>query len=87
MARKTIFDTLLGNFFKHFLTAVFTLYMAEISNGLDPFHFDVTILKKFWVAGIIAAMPTILNWMNPNDPRFGKKGRATFKPENNKIKP
>lgn len=85
MAKKTIFDTLGGNFLKHFLTAVLTLYVAEITNGVDPFHIDATMLKKFWVAGIIASMPTILNWLNPNDPRFGKKKVSKFKPEPNKI--
>lgn len=71
--KKTFFDTLTGNFVKHFLTAVVTLYIAELTNGVDPFHFDITLLKKLYVAGMVAGLPTLANWLNPNDPRFGKK--------------
>jgi hypothetical protein len=87
MAKKTFFDTLRGNFTKHFLTAVLTLYVYELTQGQDPFLFDIELIKKLWVAGMISFLPTIANYLNPNDPRFGSKGKPSdFKPENNEIK-
>lgn len=87
MAKKTFFDTLRGNFTKHFLTAVLTIYVYELMNGQDPFTFDISLLKKLWSGGLIAFLPTMANYFNPNDPRFGAKGKLRdFKPEPTEIK-
>lgn len=88
MAKKHFVDTLLGNFCKHFLFGAMTLYAYELTQGLDIFHFDLTILKKFATAGMVAAFPVLLNYFNPNDARFGRKPKApNFPTEKTKIKP
>ncbi|HEY1044941.1 MAG TPA: hypothetical protein VGF79_00785 [Bacteroidia bacterium] len=71
--KKTFFDTLKGNFVKHFLSTVISLYAYELMQGIDPFHFDVALIKKLFAGGMVAFLPTIANYLNPNDPRFGKK--------------
>lgn len=77
MAKKKFIDTLWGNFVKHFVYSVMVLYTYELTQGLDPFHFDMALLSKLYSAGLVAAMPTLQNYFNPNDKRFGMK--ATLK--------
>lgn len=65
-------NTALGSYLKVFVSAVITLYLAELSQGHDLFSFDIPMAKKLVSAGVVAVLPIILNAVNPNDPRYGK---------------
>lgn len=82
MAKKKFIDTLLGNFVKHFVYAALGIYIYELTKGYDPFDFNILMVKKIASAGLVAALPTLQNYFNPNDLRFGRKPKAKpFKPE------
>lgn len=66
------FTTPLGSYVKVFLTAVITMWLAELATGVDMWSMDAKMLKKLSTAGVIAVLPVLLNALNPNDPRYGK---------------
>ena len=60
------FNTMLGSWLKVVITAILTMAMAK-----DDI-FAIT-LKECLSAGAISIMPIIINFLNPNDPRYGNK--------------
>lgn len=56
---------------KTFLAAVLTAFVTIVATSQD-----IPVSKDAWiailVAGILAVGPVIINWLNPNDPRYGK---------------
>lgn len=60
------FNTMLGSWIKVVITAIFTMAMAKGD------IFAIT-LKECLSAGAISIMPIIINFLNPNDTRYGKK--------------
>lgn len=55
----------LASWGKVFAAAVLTYVLAGLTAGtaLDP--------KAVLVAGLVATLPVIINWLSPNDPRYG----------------
>lgn len=55
----------LASWGKVFAAAALTYLLAGLAAGtaLDP----VALL----VAGLVAVLPVIINWLSPNDPRYG----------------
>lgn len=53
-----------------FITAVLAQY---INSGLSIFELDMTIIKTFASSGISAAILVFFNYLNSNDPRYGRK--------------
>ena len=47
---------------RSFGTAVITAYLAGVT---DP--------KAVLYAGVVAVLPVVLRWLNPNDQSFGRK--------------
>ena len=64
-------NTIYGSWVKVFLSAVLTMYLAELTQGHDLFSLDILMVKKLITAGVVALLPVILNFLNPNDPRYG----------------
>jgi len=58
-------NSIYGSSGKVFITAVLTMIMAKSD------IFAVT-LKEVISAGVIAVLPIVINWINPNDTRYGK---------------
>ena len=58
-------NTIYGGWVKIFLTAILTMI---ISKG-DLF---AVTLKEVVSAGVLAILPLIINYLNPNDKRYGK---------------
>lgn len=46
--------------------------LVWILDNLSTFH-----IPEIVQVGLIAGLPIIINWINPNDPRYGKSGDET----------
>lgn len=66
-------NTAYGSWVKVFLTAVLTVYFAELSAGYDLFSMDILMMKKLSTAGVLSLLPIIINALNPLDKRYGKQ--------------
>ena len=87
MSMNKFFSTAIGSYCKIFISGVLTLYMAEMSNGVDLFSFDWSMGKKLISAGVISVLPVIYNSLNPHDLRYGSKKTAIKPtPKSPKIK-
>ena len=63
---QNFLNSMLGSWFKTFMVAFFTLIIANGSfAGLDWLH----VLD----AAAISTLPSIANWFNKKDPRYGLK--------------
>lgn len=65
---------MLGSWARVFMVAVITAFLA-----MQTPPWDVTgdqWLAVLW-AGILSVLPVILNWLNPNDPRYGRGSQTT----------
>lgn len=60
------FNSMLGSWIKVVITAILTMAMAKGD------IFAIT-LKECLSAGAISIMPIIINFLNPNDKRYGNK--------------
>ena len=60
------FNSMLGSWIKVVITAILTMAMARGD------IFAIT-LKECLSAGAISIMPIIINFLNPNDKRYGNK--------------
>ena len=65
-------NTALGSWIKVFITALLTTYLMMLSEGRNLFSWDLDMFEKLLTAGIVSVMPVIINFLNPNDPRYGK---------------
>lgn len=61
-----------GTFLKVFLSTVLTLWVAMD----DLWCMDITSIKALASAGVIAGMPVILNYLNPEYKNYGKGAEA-----------
>ena len=58
-----------------FITAVLAQY---INSGLSIFELVITIIKTFLSSGISAFVLVLFNYLNSNDPRYGRKKNDTI---------
>lgn len=70
---KKFLNTPFGSFTKVFLAAVLTTYLILLSNGNKLFTWNKDMLEHLLTAGLVSAIPVIINWINPNDTRYGIK--------------
>lgn len=90
MKRKLLkfLNTPLGSIVKVFLTVVLAHIAIELGKGekiLDIWSKDN--LNTYLTIGVAACIPMLINVINPEDKRYGKKGKLEdFKPETDKIK-
>lgn len=73
MKFKKFLNTAYGSYFKVFLSAVLTIYLADLTEGHDLFSMDIHMGKKLMTAGTVAVLPVILNALNSEDKRYGKR--------------
>jgi hypothetical protein len=62
--------TVLASWLRVFGAALLTAFLIDLTQGgsLDVFSNWGT-----WVvAGLVSVLPVIINWLNPNDPRYGR---------------
>jgi hypothetical protein len=51
-----------------FAAAAITVLVADVADG----GFAGIDWEGIAIAGVVAVGPVILNWLNPNDPRYGR---------------
>lgn len=68
---KKILTTPAGTFLKGFFSIILSLWLVELTNGHDLFTFDIVMVKKLVTAGIVANLPVLINWINPNYTAYG----------------
>jgi len=59
----------LASFLKVFVSVLLTVAVAEWAEVGD-IGFDNW--QTWVIAGLVSAIPVLANWLNPNDPRYGK---------------
>ena len=64
---KQLLASPFGSFLKVFLSTILTMWIAMD----DLFVMDLHTLKALATAGIVSAMPVILNWINPAYKGYG----------------
>jgi len=59
-----------GSFLRVFVSAVLVLWLADLAD-VRYLHFDATEWSNWLALGLVAAVPILIAWINPADPRFG----------------
>jgi hypothetical protein len=66
-------NTIYASWLKVFASAVLGAYLIELQNGINLFSWDLNMVEKLLTAGVVSTLPIIINWLNPADPRYGKR--------------
>lgn len=67
MNTRKLMASPLGTFLKVFLSTVLTMWIAMD----NIFAVDVTALRAIISAGVVSAMPVVLNYLNPEYKNYG----------------
>jgi hypothetical protein len=59
-------NTIYGSWLKVAITGILTMIITKGN------IYKVTLAECI-SAGVIAILPIVINWLNPHDPRYGKK--------------
>jgi hypothetical protein len=62
----------IGTFLKAFLSTILTLWLVKIQEGHELFSGDMAMVKTLLTGGIVANLPVIINWLNPQYKGYGK---------------
>jgi len=78
-----------GSWVKVFLSAVLLQLLNAMMEGHDLFTMDWSMVKKFIAAGVVALLPMVINFLNPNYPLYGssKDSKVVDKKTGKKIAP
>lgn len=79
--KSTFLNTPIGSWLKIFLSAVLGQYLIVLTDPNQSI-FCWQTLQNIGVAGGVAVIPVIINWLNKADPRYGrnKTTEVTEKP-------
>jgi hypothetical protein len=61
-----------GSALRVFIAAVLGLFVTWLANGNTFDDLDWTTVQTWIGVAITVALPIIIAWINPQDPRFGK---------------
>lgn len=56
---------------KIFLAAVISSFLSLVVAG-DTILLDVQAWEAILISGLVSVLPVIINWLNPNDTRYGR---------------
>jgi len=71
MKKHFLANTPAGSWVKVFISAVLLQFMNGLIEGHPLFSWDKAMLEKLATAGLVALIPVIINFINPNDTRYG----------------
>jgi uncharacterized membrane protein len=71
MKKHFLANTPAGSWVKVFISAVLLQFMNGLIEGHRLFTWDKAMLEKLATAGLVALIPVIINFLNPNDTRYG----------------
>jgi len=66
-------NTIYASWLKVFISSVFGAYLIMLQEGTNLFSWDLAMVEKLLTAGVVSTLPIIINWLNPNDTRYGKR--------------
>lgn len=81
--KKHFSNTPLCSWLKVFASAIILQIMNGVADGHSLFSWDMPMFQKLLTAGIVALLPVIYNYLNPNDPRYGSNKNNTIAGEIN----
>lgn len=72
---KKFLNTATGSYLKVFTATILSLVLVNVTAGKDLFSINY---KEILSGAIVSFLPIIINWLNPNDPRYGNKDQNTL---------
>lgn len=69
MSKQT--KNMLWSWLRVFLAAVASSFLSIVITGNTVF-FDTKAWEAILISGIVAVFPVIINYLNPNDTRYGR---------------
>jgi len=66
-------NTIYASWLKVFASAVLGAYLIELQNGRQLFNWTFDMVESLLTVGVVSMIPIIINWLNPADPRYGKR--------------
>ena len=66
-------NTIYASWLKVFASAVLGAYLIELQNGRQLFDWTFDMVESLLTVGVVSMIPIIINWLNPADPRYGKR--------------
>ena len=79
MKKNFFANTPAGSWVKVFISAVLLQFMNGLIEGHPLFSWDKAMLEKLATAGLVALIPVIINFINPNDTRYGVGDKTVTK--------
>ena len=66
-------NTIFASWLKVFIASVLGAYLVELQNGTNLFTWNLDMVESLLNVGVVSMIPIIINWLNPADPRYGKR--------------
>ena len=66
-------NSIYASWLKVFVSAILGAYLIELQNGVNLFSWNLEMLESLLTVGVVSVIPIIINWLNPADPRYGKR--------------
>lgn len=66
-------NSIYASWFKVFVSAILGAYLVELENGTNLFTWNLDMVESLLKVGVVSTLPVIINYLNPNDPRYGVK--------------
>jgi hypothetical protein len=83
--KKPFLTTMAGSWLKVFMSAVLLQMLNSMGEGHTLFTFDWEMGKKFINAGVVALLPVLINFFNPQYPLYGTQPKETIVVDNPKV--
>jgi hypothetical protein len=84
---KNFLTTIWGSYVKVLIVALLSVFLVEIKAGMNIFELNMETLGTLAGSMLVAVIPILINWFDPNDSRYGvKKGAGDFPTEAADIK-
>ena len=72
-ATQRFLNSPLGSALKIFVAVMLTMIVADWTNHG---RIDFESWQTWIIAALASAVPVVVNWINPSDPRYGRKAPA-----------
>lgn len=79
--KKYFLNSAFAGWLKVFISAVLLQVLNSMTEGYSLFTYDWPMIQKILNAGFVALLPVIINYLNPNDPRYGRTKDVEIAPK------
>ena len=66
-------NTIYASWLKVFIAAVLGAYLVELQDGQNLFDWSFEMVESLLTVGVVSLIPIVINYLNPNDTRYGVK--------------